>query len=998
MNLMSNSAPTSAAHMDTPLKAPIRTITPSTCCYCGVGCGVLVEAENLPDGSSRIIGVQGDPNHPANFGRLCTKGSTLHLTAAPQLYNQVRAATPEIRLSRQAHRAPANWDAALDLVAKRFADIVQEHGPDAVGIYISGQLLTEDYYVFNKLAKGLLGTNNVDTNSRLCMSSAVAGYKQTLGADAPPCSYEDFDHADTLFIVGSNMAFAHPILFRRIEDARARNPAMKMVVVDPRKTDTAQGADLHLSIQPGTDVALFHGMLHIMLWEGWVDEAYITAHTEGFAELKQLVRDYTPKAVAQICGIPEAQLQQATRLFATSRATLSLYCQGLNQSSSGTSKNAALINLHLATAQIGKPGAGPFSLTGQPNAMGGREVGGLANLLSAHRDMANPVHRAEIAQLWGVSDVPAKPGLTAVEMFTALREKKLKAVWIACTNPAQSLPDQMAVREALQHAEFVVLQDAYAHTATAKYADVLLPATTWGERDGTVTNSERRISRVRASVPPFAESRDDWRIVVDIAHRLEAQLRPGAPTLFPYTQVEQIWNEHRESTRGRDLDITGLSYAMLESDGPQQWPLPEGAITGKARLYEDGIYPTASGRAKFVSIPYHAVAEPVDARYPYALNTGRLRDQWHSGSRTGTVARLYSHAPEPCIQLSPRDMERLSLSDGDYLHVTSKRASMVLPAQTSADMAPGQTFIAMHWGEEFVSGSAGRVGQVDAHSPHGWALGVNALTCPAFDPYSKQPELKHAPVKLLKAELPWRLAAFGWFPQDQALSLQLILRPLLAHFAYGSCVLFGREADPRPTPTVDTANDATESHPPQMIGVLLRLAHYESCDSVMQAFIEQRFGVQQKSEALQASRSHTGPHILRYADKRRHALRALRVEDNKLQAALLAGNTADVAAENWLRAYLEDGESIAALGRLLLSPGSQAPIATPTRGKIICNCFNVGAAAIDARLSACDAQWSAEACLADLQAKLQCGTNCGSCVPELKRMITDKRTQQSPVN
>ena len=393
------------------MPTPIRE-TKSTCPYCGVGCGVVIQSRG-----TQITGVRGDPDHPANFGRLCTKGQSLHLTAAPQVTQLTRLLTPQWRPVRGQAPQALDWDAATDLAASRLAAIVREHGPDALGFYISGQLLTEDYYAFNKLAKGLLGTNHIDSNSRLCMSSAVAGYKMTLGADAPPACYEDIALAHCLFIVGSNAAWAHPILFRRIEDARRANPYLKMVVVDPRRTDTADMADLHLQIQPGTDVMLFHGLLHIMLREGWTQPAYIAAHTTGFEALQVLVAEHTPEHVVQICGISTQDLHTAARWFATSPATLSLYCQGLNQSSNGTAKNAALINLHLATAQIGKPGAGPLSLTGQPNAMGGREVGGMANLLSAHRDLNQPQDRAEVAALWGVADVPAKPGLTAVVLF-----------------------------------------------------------------------------------------------------------------------------------------------------------------------------------------------------------------------------------------------------------------------------------------------------------------------------------------------------------------------------------------------------------------------------------------------------------------------------------------------------------------------------------------------------------------------------------------------------
>uniref|UniRef100_UPI0005BB22F3 molybdopterin-dependent oxidoreductase n=1 Tax=Pseudacidovorax intermedius TaxID=433924 RepID=UPI0005BB22F3 len=611
--------------------------TKSTCPYCGVGCGVVIQTEG-----DRITGVRGDPSHPANFGRLCTKGSTLHLTASPAIAQQARLLAPALRPARGETPRPIGWNEALDLAADRFARVIAEDGPDAVGFYLSGQLLTEDYYVFNKLAKGLVGTNNLDTNSRLCMSSAVAGYKKTLGADAPPACYDDVKDAGCLFIAGSNTAWAHPIFFRRIEEAKRANPAMKIVVVDPRRTDTCEIADLHLALQPGSDVMLFHGLLHVMLREGWTDTAFIDAHTQGFEALRETVRDCAPERVAEVCGLAVDDIVQAARLFATGGSgdaaqrapTLSLYCMGLNQSSHGTDKNAALINLHLATGQIGQPGAGPFSLTGQPNAMGGREVGGLSNLLPAHRDMANADHRAEVAAFWGVPAIPATPGLSAIEMFRAAAEGQVRALWIACTNPAQSLPDQALVRRALERCEFVVLQEAFATTATAAFADLLLPATTWGEKDGTVTNSERRISRVRPAVAAPGEARHDWAIAADFGQRLQSRLAlqalaPAVPALTAYDTPEQVWNEHRATTRGRDLDITGLSYVLLDELGPQQWPMPEGQAAGTARLYQDGVFATPDGRARFSPEPWRPLAEARDADWPYSLNTGRLRDQWH---------------------------------------------------------------------------------------------------------------------------------------------------------------------------------------------------------------------------------------------------------------------------------------------------------------------------------------------------------------------------------
>lgn len=935
-----------------------RTQTRSTCPYCGVGCGVLIEAEG-----GQITGVQGDPEHPASFGRLCSKGSTLHLTASASVTQQTRLLQPMQRLQRNQAPQAVTWNAALDLASSRFADVIARHGPDAVGFYVSGQLLTEDYYVFNKLAKGLIGTNNIDTNSRLCMSSAVAGYKQTLGMDAPPACYDDIRQATTIFIVGSNTAYAHPILFRRIEDAKKANPALKIIFCDPRRTDTAEIADLYLPIQPGTDVALFNGMLHIMLWEGWTDPTFIGTHTSGFDALKTTVRDYTPDMVAQTCGITKADLLAAARYFAgvqqgdaTHRpATLSLYCQGLNQSSSGTAKNAALINLHLATGHIGKPGAGPFSLTGQPNAMGGREVGGMANLLSAHRDLANPAHRAEVAALWGVPDVPATPGKTAVEMFQSAADGEIKALWIACTNPAQSMPDQATVRRALERAEFVVVQEAFASTATCAYADLLLPATTWGEKEGTVTNSERRISRVRAAVPAPGETRHDWSIAVDFARRLEHAMGTGA-TLFPYQNPESIWLEHRESTRGRDLDITGMSYAMLEQS-PRQWPLKEGETEGKARLYQDGIFPTPDGKARFVNTVYKEVAEPRESRYPFSLTTGRLRDQWHGMSRTGTLGRLFGHVSEPAVQMNPQDMARRLLKDGDLVHVTSKRGSILVPVQGSAEIGFSQAFIAMHWGEEFLSGAAS-TGQRLA--------GVNALTTSACCPDSKQPEFKHAAVKILKAELPWTLLAVAWLPAARLLTARAELQSLMARFPFASCVPFSNNAP-------------ADSSQRERSGLLFRAAGHDApADELLQQ--------------IEALLNLGGDDVLRYADSKRGQRRAVKLVrgavDTQLEGFMLAGDT---RAQSWIKTLLQDELPAQAYGRALLVPGAKPPIAVVSRGKQVCACFNVTDVAIEAQLGHCSG--SAKERLASLQSGLKCGTNCGSCVPELQRMV---RASASP--
>ncbi len=898
--------------------------TASTCCYCGVGCGVLIEHDG-----KRILGVAGDPAHPANFGKLCSKGASLHLTgdlAARALY-------PELRLGKNLGRTRTDWDSALDHAAERFAETIREHGPDSVAFYISGQLLTEDYYAFNKLARALVGTNNIDSNSRLCMSSAVVGYKRSLGADAPPCSYEDIEEADTLLIIGSNMAYAHPILFRRLEAAKAGNPQMKVIVVDPRRTDTCELADLHLAIAPGSDVALLHGVLHLLLEQGRINHTFIEAHTEGFDALQSLVAEYEPARVTELCAISEAQLRRCADWIGRSPRFLSLWCMGVNQSTAGTAKNAAITNLHLATGQIGKVGSGPFSLTGQPNAMGGRETGSLSNLLPGHREVANPEHRAEVAAYWGVDQLPEAPGLSAIELFEAVGSGRIKALWIACTNPAQSMPDQHKIHQALRDCPFVVVQEAFATTETCRFADLLLPAASWGEKEGTVTNSERRISRVRRAVPAPGEARADWSITCDFAGRLEARLPGVAPGHFAFHTAEQLFEEYKVLTRRRDLDLSGLGYGLLEARGPQQWPFPEGAEHGTPRLYGDGRFPSASGRARFIAEAYQPPREHRDERYPLTLNTGRLRDQWHGMSRTGTAARLFAHVEEPLLGLHPQEMAQRQLPDGALVEVRSRRGTLVVRVQTDASLQPGQAFLPMHWGDRFLKG-----------------LGINALTLPAFDALSKQPELKHAGIEVQAIDLPWTLEALIEGDVQQRLEA---LRPLCESFAHASFGLVGRE-----TPAL-----------------VLRAAHHQAPAADL---------LDQLHECLGLS---DGP-VMRYDDPRdeRGCIpihKRVRLEEGRLTGYCLSGET---RARNWLRELWQNQTSLdddtgRALRRWLLAPLESPPGQTTTRtGKTLCTCMNVSEAAIREGIErGCD--------LNALKQNLGCGTQCGSCVPEIKRLL-----------
>ncbi|TNC74752.1 nitrate reductase [Rubellimicrobium roseum] len=693
----------------------------TTCPYCGVGCGVLARVEG------DRVHVRGDPDHPSNFGRLCSKGSALGETMALD----GRLLHPEIKGQR------ASWDAALDLVAHRFTETIAQHGPDSVGFYVSGQLLTEDYYVANKLLKGFIGTANIDTNSRLCMASSVAGHKRAFGEDIVPSTYEDLEQADLVVLVGSNLAWCHPVLHQRLLAARATR-GTRIVVVDPRRSATAEDADLHLAIRPGTDVLLFNGLLAHLAAQGATEPDWIARHTTGFdATLALAQADASDRArVFKGCDVHPADLARFYDWFAKTDRAVTVYSQGVNQSAHGTDKVNAILNCHLATGRIGREGTGPFSITGQPNAMGGREVGGLANQLAAHMGFLQP-ELDRVSRFWNAPGLSQKPGLKAVDFFEAARTGQIKALWIMGTNPAVSMPDAGKVREALSRCPFVVVSDI-TRTDTTRYADVLLPAAAWGEKDGTVTNSERRISRQRAFLPLPGEARPDWHIITDVACRL------GHADAFPYRTRAEIFREHaalsafeNDGERLFDLgSVSDLSDAAYESLAPLQWPVRRDAAAG-GRLLADH-FPTPDGRARLVAVRQEGPARPVDRDYPVSLNSGRLRDQWHTMTRTGHVPRLMTHAPEPVLDLARREAQEQDLRDGDLVRVESPYGEALARLRVSDALRPGEAFLPMHWSGLFAArASAGSVSN------------------PATDALSGQPELKHVSVRVTKAPVRW---------------------------------------------------------------------------------------------------------------------------------------------------------------------------------------------------------------------------------------------------
>ncbi|MCC2971669.1 nitrate reductase [Massilia sp. IC2-476] len=727
--------------MGAPIVASVRT----TCPYCGVGCGI--RATPTVDGAL----IEGDPEHMASRGRLCVKGSALGET----LGLDGRLLTPAIREGGRLRST--SWGEALDRVASSFASIIAEHGPDAVAMYVSGQLLTEDYYVANKFMKGFVGSANIDTNSRLCMSSAVAGHKRAFGEDLVPGCYEDFELADLVVLVGANTAWCHPTLFQRIAKAKEARPGMRIVAIDPRRTATCELADLHLPLKAGTDVWLFNGLLSYLARSGAADKAFVAAHTAGLeAALLEADRCDSIEFVARTCGVDPRLLVEFYEMFAATTRVVTAFSQGVNQSSSGTDKVNSIINCHLLTGRIGRPGMGPFSLTGQPNAMGGREVGGLANMLASHLDLDQPAHREVVRSFWDAPRMADKPGLKAVDLFRAIEEGKVKAVWIMATNPVVSLPDADQVKRALERCELVVVSDMTAGTDTAAFGDVLLPALGWGEKEGTVTNSERCISRQRRFLPAPGEAKSDWQAICELARRMGF-------AGFDYSGVHAIFDEHarlsgwrnREGELPRQFRIDGLAgmdRAAYDALEPVQWPLAPGR-EGTRRLFADGRFAHADGRARFVATAPRAPANAVSGEFPLALNTGRLRDQWHTMTRTGKSPRLAGHAPEPFVDLHPHDALTSGVREGELARVSSRWGAIVARVAHSGGIARGAAFVPIHWNGQTAS---------DAR--------VGAVVNPDVDPVSGEPEFKHTPVRVEPFGVSWH----GFILSRQELDLDRI--------------------------------------------------------------------------------------------------------------------------------------------------------------------------------------------------------------------------------
>jgi assimilatory nitrate reductase catalytic subunit len=892
---------------DAPLAGPVPTRT--TCPYCGVGCGVLA----TPDGKGGAA-IAGDPDHPANRGRLCSKGSALGET----LGLGTRVLHPLKRSARGTYDR-VSWEEALDAVAAGLKAIIDRDGPEAVAFYLSGQLLTEDYYVANKLMKGFIGSPHVDTNSRLCMASTVAGQRRVFGSDTVPGCYEDLDSADLIVVVGSNTAWCHPILFRRIQQNRAERGA-KVVVIDPRVTATAEDADLILALKPGSDSALFAGLLIHLADTGLLDHDYIERHVAGFEAALANARDIAPNlaAVANLTGLSKADIASFYALWASTPAVVTAWSQGVNQSAQGTDKVAAILHCHLASGRIGKPGAGPFSLTGQPNAMGGREVGGLANMLAAHMGYSS-AEIDRVRRFWRAPRMAQAEGLKAVAMMEAVTERRIKAMWVMATNPAVSLPRADDVQRALRGLDlFIVSENVLSNDTLAAGPHYILPAAAWGEKDGTVTNSERRISRQRGFLALPGEAKPDWWIICEVAERL------GFEEAFDYAGPHEIYAEHAalsafENAGSRDFDIgahaelTRRAYDTLQ---PTQWPVPVGKPEGTPRLFADGGFFAADRKAKLQPLAVPALAAATSEAFPLLLNTGRVRDHWHTMTRTGLSARLSGHIAEPTVLVHPDDAARFGLAEKGFARIATTHGAVILKVALDPGAQPGSLFAPIHWSAENASGAR-----------------VGAAVQPLVDPFSGQPELKATPAAILPVSFRLRgflLGADGFVLPKRSWWTRVAVEG-------GQGLLFATPAD--------------------------------------------------VAEIMQLAREAFGPEgLLEMVDAERGLYRCALIRDGRLAAALFLGPDHDAPVWDAVKLAFAGGE-VDPRQRLALLSGRSLDGAAD-QGPTVCACFGVGLNAIHAAFTE-----GKSVTVEDIGRKLKAGTNCGSCLPEIRRIGAQARVE-----
>ena len=853
------------------------------------------------------VTVRGDPAHPANRGKLCVKGSALGETVGLE----DRLLHPSIRGQR------VSWEEATAHVANEFRRLIDRHGPESVAFYVSGQLLTEDYYVANKLMKGYIGAANIDTNSRLCMASAVAGHRRAFGEDVVPVCYEDLERCDLVVLVGSNTAWCHPILWQRLLAAREKRPQMRIVALDPRITSTTEIADLHLPLAAGSDVALFNGLLVWLADHGSVDEGYVTAHTNGFDAALAAARASGGdlESTARACGLSVEKLRQFFELFAATPSVITAFSQGVNQSSSGTDKVNAIINCHLATGRIGRPGAGPFSVTGQPNAMGGREVGGFANTLAAHIDVEDEVGRKAVQAFWNSPAIAARQGPKAVEMFERIHEGRIKAVWIMATNPVVSLPDADRVREALRRCELVVVSDVMANADTAALAHVLLPALAWGEKDGTVTNSDRTISRQRPFLPPPGEARADWRVICDVARAMGF----GG---FDFISPHEIFGEHARLTtqnnggrRALDIgawgNITAAEYRNWE---PAAWPMAESREGTRGPMFGDGRFLHPDGRARLIAVTPRRPENAPSEDYPLVLNTGRVRDHWHTMTRTGKSPRLSAHVAEPFVEVSPADALKFAVRPGELARLRSRWGEMVVKVRSEGEVPAGMVFVPIHWNAAFAS---------DAR--------VGALTNPVVDPVSGEPELKHTPVSL---------------------------EPFVADW-YG--VIYTREAVTPPSVSWWTKVQGEQ------------FSRYELVGRGFQNW-------SREARLLCGAAASDDIDWIEYYDPAHRLYRGAWMVGERLQACIYIDGRPGLPDRGWL-AGLFARKKLDTPSRVSLLAGRATQGAD--QGPLVCSCFGVGRNPI----AKCARELGAAATVVEIGKRLKCGTNCGSCVPEIQRVI-----------